>query len=141
MAERTDRSNMYHGVQTSPAMSGSSSTPGSGARGTCEPHEAITRLGGLPDLYADVLGRLLDDKSGVVMRLCGAVAAGDAAQIHATAHNLKGLALMCGATSVADVAAELEKSGRVKSISDAPQLIARLNAEMAAARIILAPYR
>ena len=114
---------------------------GSRATGVCRPQDAIARLGGLPDLYADVLGRLLEDKSGSLLRLRSAVATADADQIHAAAHSLKGLALMCGADSVADAAAALEAAGRAKSLSDAGSLLLKLIAEMAAARIILAPYR
>jgi HPt (histidine-containing phosphotransfer) domain-containing protein len=109
--------------------------------GVCRAQEAIGRLGGLPDLYADILGRLLDDKSGVYARLRDAVHQANANNIHATAHNLKGLAMMCGALSVADVAAALEKAGRAGEDGEFSRLLSRLDAEMAAARIILAPYR
>jgi HPt (histidine-containing phosphotransfer) domain-containing protein len=109
--------------------------------GICRPQEAIERLGGLPDLYADVLGRLLDDKSGGHERLRAAVFGGDGSQIRAAAHSLKGLAMMCGTVSVAEMAAALESAGRAGEASQWRQLLARLDAEMVAARIILAPYR
>ncbi len=107
----------------------------------CRAQEAIARLGGLPDLYADILGRLLDDKSGVCSRLREAVERGDAVNIHATAHNLKGLAMMCGTLSVAEAAAAMEQAGRIGEDSEFSRLLRRLDAEMAAARIILSPYR
>lgn len=111
------------------------------AVGICRAQEAIGRLGGLRDLYSDVLGRLLTDKTGVYARLHHAVKVQDAAEVHAAAHSLKGLAMMCGAISVADVAAALEEAGRTEDLSEAKALLAKLAAEMAAARIILAPYR
>jgi HPt (histidine-containing phosphotransfer) domain-containing protein len=112
-----------------------------GAAGVCRAQEAIARLGGFPDLYADILGRFLNDKSGILSRLREAVERVDAANIHAAAHNLKGLAMMCGALSVAETAAALEQAGRAGADGDFSRMLGRLDAEMAAARIILAPYR
>ena len=116
-------------------------TAGSMPSGICRAQEAIGRLGGLRDLYSDVLGRLLADKTGAYARVRRAVEARDHAEVHAAAHNLKGLAMMCGAISVADVSAALEEAGRAEDAAELSVLLAKLDAEMAAARIILAPYR
>ncbi len=110
-------------------------------RGVCEPDEAIRRLGGLPDLYAAIVGRLLDDASGVFARLRAAVADENASQAHAHAHSLKGLALMCGAVSLADAAKALEEAGRHGACADLKKLLERLEVEMELARILLTPYR
>lgn len=130
----TDRSSM-------PRSGSCDGTEGATARGICRAHEAIDRLGGLSDLYADVLGRLLADKTGACARVRRAVEAQDYGEVHAAAHSLKGLAMMCGAISVADVSNALEEAGRSEDMAELNELLARLDAEMAAARIILAPYR
>ena len=134
---------LHSDEQMSPKAGGPSDGVASrmGASGVCRAQEAITRLGGLHDLYADILGRLLDDKSGVHQRLREAVGELDARKVHMTAHNLKGLAMMCGALSVAETAAALEQAGRNGDDAEFARLMVRLDAEMAAARIILAPYR
>ncbi len=98
------------------------------------------------DLYADILGRLLEDRSGVHAQLRSAVDSGDPARVQAMAHSMKGLALMCGAVSVGDAAVALEGAAKEAmasgaEVADMQQLMSRLDAEMAAARIILAPYR
>lgn len=111
------------------------------AVGVCRAQEAIDRLGGLRDLYADVVGRLLADKTGAYARVRRAVEVQDHTEIHAAAHSLKGLAMMCGAISVADASAALEEAGEAEDRAEIKELLARLDAEMAAARIILAPYR
>jgi len=109
--------------------------------GVCQPDEAIRRLGGLPDLYADIVGRMLDDASGVFARLHAAVEARDIEATHAAAHSFKGVALMCGAVSLAEAARRLEDATRPGRIPDWVTMSARVDEEMTLARIVLSPYR
>ena len=84
---------------------------------------------------------LLEDKSGSLARLRSAVANGDPGSVQSNAHALKGLAMMCGAVSVGEAAASLEAAGRAGEPGNLQTLLNRLDAEMLAARIVLAPYR
>ncbi len=110
-------------------------------QGICQPDEAIRRLGGLPDLYADIVGRLLDDASGVYARLTAAVAAEDPTRSRAAAHSLKGLALMCGAVGLGDAARALEDATRPGVLPPWKPLMTRIDGEMTQARLLLSPYR
>jgi HPt (histidine-containing phosphotransfer) domain-containing protein len=112
-----------------------------GPQGICQPEEAMRRLGGLPDLYADIVGRLLDDAAGIFARLQAAVDAEDISNAHASAHSLKGLALMCGAVSVADAARAMEDATRPGGSPAWRPLMTRIADEMALARVLLTPYR
>jgi HPt (histidine-containing phosphotransfer) domain-containing protein len=109
--------------------------------GICRPQEALDRLDGLTDLYADVVARFLDDTPGLLPALRTAINSGDMVTAHRAAHSLKGLAGMCGAVSVADVAAAVDRATQTDPPARLLTLLARLDGEMAIARPILAPYR
>ena len=106
-----------------------------------DPREAIARLGGLDELYADILGRFLDDSAGSVENLRSYAAAGDLKKTREAAHSLKGVAAMCGAAGVAGVAAALERSAQSGHCDAAAQLVKRLEIELVKARQSLGPYR
>lgn len=118
---------------------GKSTTPPTVAA-ICEPRAALERLGGMDDLYAELVKRFLDDASGDFRRVEEAVAAGDAAALHRAAHTLKNLAGMCGAVSVAEVATLLEHAGSFSQFEDFQSLKERLVSEMDAARGALERY-
>jgi HPt (histidine-containing phosphotransfer) domain-containing protein len=111
------------------------------AAGKCEPREAIARLGGLDELYADILGRFLDDTSGVIGSLRTFAQAGNAKKTCEAAHSLKGAAAMCGAAGVAGVAAAIEHTAQSGHCGSLPQLIRRLELELENARTSLASFR
>ena len=77
--------------------------------GECRPEEAIARLGGMMDLYGEVVERFLTDEAGTLIKLHRATDLGDLIRARDAAHSLKGLAAMCGAVSVAGVAAAIEQ--------------------------------
>ena len=82
-----------------------------------------------------------DDASGVYARLRAASQEENAAHAHASAHSLKGLALMCGAMSLADAAKDMENATRSGGSANFKLLLAQVDAEMELARILLTPYR
>jgi HPt (histidine-containing phosphotransfer) domain-containing protein len=102
---------------------------------------AIERMGGLGDLYADILIRFLDDSAGTCARLRAAVAKNDPSAVHHEAHSFKGLASMCGAVGVAEAAAALEDAARAGQLGGFAALLARIDADLCIARELLAPYR
>lgn len=111
------------------------------ARGEIQPEAALERLAGLRDLYADVVGQLLDDHSGMRGRLKAAVASGDLAAVHLNAHGLKGLAAMCGAQSLVEAAQQLENAAKAGDRGRAADLWSVMEVEFEAAATALAPYR
>lgn len=108
--------------------------------GVCRPQEAIDRLEGLVEIYAQTVRGFLDDKAGLIGKLRVAIDAGDAAGAHFAAHSLKGLAAMCGAVSVAEVAAAIDRDSRIADQTTLAKNFQRLEREFAAAREQLAPY-
>jgi PAS domain S-box-containing protein len=54
----------------------------------------------------------------------------DASRLGRLAHNLKGISLNFSAEAVADIALKLEEAGRREDLTDAPALVARLDAEI-----------
>ena len=45
--------------------------------GECRPKEALDRLGGMRDLYSEVLDRFLEDRAGTLAKLHSAADSGD----------------------------------------------------------------
>jgi HPt (histidine-containing phosphotransfer) domain-containing protein len=109
--------------------------------GISRPQEALARLGGLLDIYMDVVTRFLDDSTASLERINSLAAAQQFDKLHRAAHSLKGVAAMCGAESVAEVSAAIDETARASRADDLPQLLRRLEGELAAAQKSLAPYR
>jgi HPt (histidine-containing phosphotransfer) domain-containing protein len=109
--------------------------------GIVNPERAIERLGGSKSLYANVVGRFLDDTAGNFSQLRQAVEADNRPRVKRMAHSLKGLAAMCGAESTHDALAGLEMCDGVKDHVDIVDLLARVDAEMLIAQRALTPYR
>ena len=107
----------------------------------CEPERAIERLGNMRTLYANVVGRFVNDSAGNFTKLCAAVDAGDLKAIHHTAHSLKGLAAMCGAAGVEAILCDLEAAGAAEDATQVPALYHRLESAMTETRRVLSPYR
>jgi HPt (histidine-containing phosphotransfer) domain-containing protein len=106
----------------------------------CQPQEAIGRLGGDKELYGDVVRRFLDDAPTVLEQLRAHITAEQAEPLHRTAHAFKGLAGMCGAVSVAQIAGELEGLGKQSQLTEAPAAVERLTTALEHARGELTPY-
>ena len=107
----------------------------------CDPQLAISRLGGKRSLYANVVGRFLDDSAQYFVRLRRAVIAEDLPAIQQTAHCLKGVAAMCGASRVEATLSELEATALQMDLEPLKELSDRLETEMSSARAALDPYR
>lgn len=107
---------------------------------TCDPAAALERLGGDAALYGEAVAAFLSDEIGTLARLGAAVEQLDADEVHKAAHALKGHAGMCGATLVAQTAAELESQGLRGELSMAAEVFARLKADLEQAAIELNPY-
>lgn len=107
----------------------------------CEPERAIERLGNMPSLYAEVVGRFVDDTAGNFAKLRGAIAGGDMRLTQQTAHSLKGLAAMCGAVGMEYILGELEFAGRDADANLVAECARRLEAALVHTREVLTPYR
>jgi signal transduction histidine kinase/DNA-binding response OmpR family regulator len=73
--------------------------------------ELLRRLGGDPQLMADVLGIFFEDCPGQRAAIEAAIQAGDAGELRTAAHALKGAARNVAARLVAERARELEEAG------------------------------
>ena len=109
--------------------------------GECRPKEALDRLGGMRDLYSEVLDRFLEDRAGTLTKLHSAADSGDLIRARDAAHSLKGLAAMCGAVSVAGIAAAIEQVAQTGHFSLLEALNKRLDGEMSNARTVLGEFR
>lgn len=109
-------------------------------KGVCRPDEALARLEGLVDVYADVVTGFLNDDEGYLRRLHEAIERDDAKAAHRTAHTLKGLAAMCGATSVAEICFQLEQQAETVTNAERREMLQQIEAEVVAARLGLASY-
>jgi HPt (histidine-containing phosphotransfer) domain-containing protein len=108
--------------------------------GDCRPKEALERLGGMMELYGEVVDRFLNDDAGTIVKLHTASELGDLMKARDAAHSLKGMAAMCGAVSVAGVAAAIEQVAQTGHFSLLASLNRRLDTEMSNAKVSLRPY-
>lgn len=109
-------------------------------KGICAPEEAIGRLAGYRDLYADTVVSFFREAGKIVDQIDEAIIAGDTTAMRKTAHGLKGFAGMCGAVSVAEAAAALEQCVEASTAEDRTGLLARLRGEVAVAQTTLRPF-
>jgi len=115
-------------------------TPTDDGECVCEPDRAIQRLGNMRTLYANVVSRFVADSAGNFARLSAAVAANDRQVINQTAHSLRGLAAMCGATGVVTILGELEAAGTTEDNDEIVELHERLKRAMTRTQQALSPY-
>jgi HPt (histidine-containing phosphotransfer) domain-containing protein len=92
------------------------------------------------DLERQFLGDLLALVPKVIARLTASVAAGDAADVHASAHALKGHCLMLGANALGRVCGELEHDARDGHLDRGRELLARAELELIRVRAVLDAY-
>jgi HPt (histidine-containing phosphotransfer) domain-containing protein len=109
-------------------------------KGVCAPEEAIGRLAGCRDLYVDTVVSFFREVGKIVDQIGEAITAGDTTTMRKTAHGLKGFAGMCGAVSVAEAAAALEKCEEASTDEDRRGLLSRLEGEVAVAQTTLRPF-
>jgi len=71
-----------------------------------------------------------DHLPGRLEEIHAALRDGDASRLTRLAHNLKGVSLNFSAEAVADTALKLEEIGKREDLTDAPALVAQLDAEV-----------
>lgn len=92
---------------------------------------------GEPDVLAEVLELFLQDVPRRIERLRASCAAGDAAELHKTAHSLKGSAGNIGARAMLAICRQLDDPGRVGDLTEAKRLVDALEAEFARVEVAL----
>jgi two-component system sensor histidine kinase/response regulator len=91
--------------------------------------EALERLGGDEELFAEIAGLFLDDAPKLLAGVRSGVSAGDAAAVRRAAHGLKGAAGYVGGTGVAAAAQLLETMAADGDLTAAPATLAALTRE------------
>jgi HPt (histidine-containing phosphotransfer) domain-containing protein len=109
-------------------------------KGVCTPEEAIGRLAGCRDLYADTVEAFFREVGTIAGQISEAIAADNVSAMRKTAHGLKGFAAMCGAVSVAEAAASLEQCADGTTIEERQEMFIRLRGEVDVARTTLRPF-
>jgi HPt (histidine-containing phosphotransfer) domain-containing protein len=93
--------------------------------------KALLLMGGDRDLFSEVLAAFVDNVPHLLSRLQTAARAGDARQLHTTAHGLKGGASAVAAEPIRSLAERIEGLGRTGDVSAAAEAIRQLEAEVA----------
>ena len=99
--------------------------------GIFDPAAFERQTGGDAALRAEIIQMFLEDCPGRVEEIRAAVTRGDAPALVSSAHALKGSAAYLSASIVRARAADLERLGREQRMSDAPAMLARLDAAVA----------
>ncbi len=97
--------------------------------------DAIT--GGDAEFEREVLVEYMNSAPNDMVKLRGAIAAGDARATSAAAHALKGASATIGAKGFAAIAHELERAGKLGELTGAPSVLERLNTEFASLEDLL----
>jgi two-component system, sensor histidine kinase and response regulator len=92
---------------------------------------ALRTAGGDQALLADLMRLFLDDCPVRVAELRAAVTSGDPDHVQRAAHAIKGSVATFGARRARDLAADLERAGRERSLGDATGLLGALESELA----------
>ena len=101
----------------------------------------LARLGGDRDLFAEMVGILLEDAPKLVADLAQAVKSNNAVDVRMRAHALKGLLSGCGGVRAAHAAQQLENAGHTFDLRQAPELFSKLAIEFDALTSALEQYR
>ena len=95
---------------------------------------ALLRVGGDEELLKEIAVIFLDDYPKVLSEIRAAIANGDARQLEASAHTLKGSAANFGAAAVVAAALQLEKMGRAARLEQAAASVSALEEGLCALR-------
>jgi len=101
---------------------------------------ALARLGGDLDLFADMAGYAIEDTPKLISDLTAAIKNNDAPVVRMKAHALKGLVAGCGGLRTVAIAQELEDAGENGDLSNANSLAAKLVLEVAQLQSALTPH-
>ena len=104
-------------------------------------HVDLAALQELKSVMEGEFGLLIDtflnDSAQRIQALTGAIAAGNAEMVRATAHSFKGSASNLGASNLTELCRELEDMGRAGVLSSAPSLFTSIKIEYDAVQNIL----
>jgi HPt (histidine-containing phosphotransfer) domain-containing protein len=103
-------------------------------------YEDFASTGDLPEL-GELIGSFLDRCADQIERVATAVAVGDPASIHDTAHKLKGSSRTLGAGRLGTVAAAIEGAADAFDIATARALMAELRETFIESHAALEAYR
>lgn len=93
--------------------------------------QIIAQIGGLrPATQQRVFRLYLGDAPAAVAKLRGSIESNDAGAVTAQAHRLKSSSAALGAVSAAALCHELEKAGRIGSLTDAGSLLSLIADEV-----------
>ena len=103
-------------------------------------YEDFASTGDLPE-FAELIGSFLDRCAEQLERVATAVAVGDPAAIHDTAHKLKGSARTLGAGRLGMVAAAIEAASDARDVATARALMTDMRETFLASHAALEAYR
>ena len=95
---------------------------------------ALLRVGGDEELLKEIAVIFLDDYPKVLSEIRAAIANGDARQLEASAHTLKGSVANFGAAAVVASALQLEQMGRTARLEQAAASVGALEEGLCALR-------
>ncbi|MDA8160615.1 MAG: Hpt domain-containing protein [Desulfobacteraceae bacterium] len=79
---------------------------------------ALEQTGGDQELLAELLGLLRNSSAGDLQKIEAGLSGGDAAQVAAAAHSIKGAAASLGVEGLRLAAHEIEKQGRENRLAE-----------------------
>jgi two-component system, sensor histidine kinase and response regulator len=100
------------------------------APGIIDEGEILARMGGDPELVAELAGLFLSDCPRLVEGVGAAVGGGDAPGLQLAAHALKGALSHFGASAALEAARGLEAMGHAGDVADSPRALATLVQEI-----------
>lgn len=93
-------------------------------------NQALVRLGDDRQLYAELIGFVLEDAPILFSELQEAVDCGSASTVRLKAHALKGLVAGCGGVRAASAAHKVETAGEQGDLSEVSPLVESLRDEL-----------
>ena len=93
---------------------------------------ALARVGGDKELLREIAVLFIEECPRALTEIQEAVAAGDAGKLENTAHALKGSVANFGARDAVEAAFRLEQMGRANEMSEAGEMLGRLETALSA---------
>jgi two-component system sensor histidine kinase/response regulator len=94
--------------------------------GVFDQAEALARLDGDQELFEELARIFLREAPEILQRLHDALERGDAEAVAIEAHSMKGSVSNFGAATATEAALAIERMGREKNLSGAPEALRRL---------------
>lgn len=102
--------------------------------------DALSRLGDDRELLAAIIEIYLEDSPALLDKVRRAVMGNDPAALQRAGHSLRGLAVTLSAGDVAAVASRLEHMGSCRTLAEASQAVAELEARLQELNAAVRPY-